>query len=239
MFVPTEFVNVNLPYYFDKNQDYPVIWQQKRGKLNSLTYFAEIPERFLDTTVVVYSNHRNCADSIQNMVPVFTSYTEKSHVCPPESNTYTNYFTFGLEAGFRKTGYVGFFGLFQAQAFTVSAFLGMDYLLQVQSTISVDLVFWSRAALKSTSYLGRNVQDVHHYHSMFWLYGGLGTAYMSSTRIASWETIPNVHFGFTFKQPYMPNSFERIFIEGGMSYGFTPSTTKVEPYFRAGIRFKI
>lgn len=239
LIVPTEFVNVNLPYYFDKEQDFPITWQQKGGKLNSITYYAEIPERFLDTTVVVYSNHRHCVDSIQQYVPEFKSKIQERHACSNESNTYYGYCAIGFEGGFRKTAYPSLFFSYQYKPFNFSTILGFDYKLQVQSNVSVDAVFWSHAAFKSRMYLGRNAQDVHQYHPLFWIYGGMGAALMSNTRKKDWENIPNVHVGFAYKQPYMPVSLERIFIEGGVGYRFYTMGTKIEPYFRCGIRFKI
>lgn len=239
LLVPSEFVNVNLPYYFDEEQDYPVRWYQQKGRVNGAFYFAEIPEQLKDSNVVIFSTHRHCNDSVKAFSPRFTTTVLKHHTCSSASNTHGGYYYFGFELGFRNSGYAGMFMGYQFDRLNIAYTLGVDYLAQLQQNASLDLTLWSVSAVKTSEYVGRNSQSVHDFHPLLWLYAGAGTARMHALRTSDRETTPNVHLGFAYKQPYMPWKLERAFVEGGVAYRITPETNNVKPYFRVGLRLKI
>ena len=239
LLVPTEFVNVNLPYYFDREQDYPLNWYQWKSKRGTLYYCAAIPEKFNDSTVVVFSNHRHCNDSIEQFIPKYETESSGMHRCLNTSDSQGGAAFVGLEAGFRKTAYLGLYAGYEYARFNMNYTLGIDYLLQMQHNLALDLTLWSFSAVRSRSYLTRKTVEVHEFHPQFWIYSGLGVAGMHSLRVKNWELLPNVHLGFAYKQPYLPWRLERIFAEMGGAYAFSSNSNRMQFYFRFGVRFKI
>lgn len=243
-YVPSEFVDVNQRYFFGNSTELPVYWFQKRGKEASLIYIAELDKSaYRRLGAQIYSPHQHCGDSVAHFIAKYAAKKIRPHGCAGQRENVLGRFRTGIELGAwngtRTSFGVNLYVDYQYSRWIATLAAGTDVQLNLQNYLALNVILYSFVPF-SEEVLDVNRPQVHDYHRPLLLYTGLGLSNQFAFRANQpLRILPELHAGIALQNNEYGFGLDRLFLEGGLGYQWDGNASKIAPYARIGIRFKI